>query len=127
MGEVSFPDGEETITIAFDINTICTLEGALAMDGEEIAARLGTDKRVSFLRTLLWGGLQQHHAGVTMLEAGKLIHRHRVAEIRQHVLAAIVAAFPAAEDADTEGDPPAPPTEAAAVGTGLDSSPSGAS
>lgn len=126
-GEVSFPDGEETITVAFDINTMCTLEGALNMDAQAIAERLGVDNRVSFLRTLLWGGLQEHHAGLTMADAGRLMHRVGVGEIRGFVIAALRGAFPAPEDADTDADPLKPPTEAAADGTGPSSSPSGAS
>lgn len=127
-GEVSFLDGEETITVGFDINTMCTLEGALAMDAQAIAERFATDNRVSFLRTLLWGGLQEHHAGMTMVEAGRLMHRVGVGEIRGAVIAALRGAFPAPEDADTDADPPMPPTEAAAAdGTGPGSSPSGAS
>lgn len=127
MGEASFPDGEEVITIAYDINTICTLEGALAMEAPAIAARLGVDMRVSFLRTLLWGGLQERHPGLTMLDAGRMIHRVGVGTVREKVDAALIAAFPKAEDADTEADPQGPPTETAADGTGPSSSPSGAS
>ena len=126
-GEVSFPDGGETITIGFDINTMCTLEGALAMDAQAIAERLGVDNRVSFLRTLLWGGLQAHHAGLTMTDAGRMIHRLGVGDVRQWVNTAIIGAFPAAEDVDIEVGPPIPPPGAAADGTGPSSSPSGAS
>jgi hypothetical protein len=72
-GEVSFEASGETYTLQFSIDALCVLEEKLDMSVGKMAAKLADDPRLSFLRTVFWGGLQANHPKVTVKEAGDLI------------------------------------------------------
>lgn len=125
-GEVSFPVGEETFTLAYTINALIVLEERLDMSVVEIGKRLNEEGRLGFLRALFWAGLIERQPSMTEVGAGTLLQAYGPQEARAKILDAFIAAFPkAAAEGVAEGE--AGPQKAARRGTGRRSSSSGTS
>jgi hypothetical protein len=128
-GEATLEVGERRLLVSFSVDAICQLEERLGQSPKEIGDRIFTDGSVAFKRTLLWGGLRDHHPEFTEKQAGELILELNGDNPYEPLLRAWAACWPIpkAEDANALPDPPRPPTVAARRGTGRGSSPSGAS
>lgn len=120
-GEVAFPRGDETMTLLFDINTLCMLEDKLNISAGEIAELAGPGMRLGFLRTLLWAGLHEHHGDLDLKAVGQIIHEAGVEKTAAKVIEALVKAFPAAEAGKSRTGPRKAARTAAAAGIGQNS------
>lgn len=89
-GEVSLKAGEKTYTLAFTINSVCELENHLDKSLSDIVAGMG---RVSVVRAVLWAGLRHHH-GVSIEEAGDIMHEAGAAATSEAINEAMMLAFP---------------------------------
>ena len=124
LGAVQLKDGEErTLTVPFDINTICTLEARLELRADEIIAKFQetgkTEVDLTFLRTLFWASLLEHHDDISEKDAGRLIGRLGVQAVGEAIAQSLQAAFPTPEKPKA---PKGPRKAAAAGGTGKSSS-----
>lgn len=123
-GEVAFKAGDATYTLRFSIDALCSLEditgkGIIALSNElSNAERLS----VTLLRQVLWAGLQEHHKGLDLKEAGELIAAAGgVVAMVEIIARAFEATFP-----EKKGDGVAHPPKAGQPGTGPRSSVRGA-
>jgi len=123
-GEIGFEAGGQTYMLQFDFNALCLIEDRLDMGMDDILARFappGNDAppraaapKLSFLRTLFWAGLQRHHAGSTLAQAGDLMGEVTPVVANGLILAALAKAFPDpaaavdAEEANATGGPRKP-------------------
>jgi hypothetical protein len=128
-GQVALPCGSAIYTLEFTIDALCQLEDRLGTTAREILARIQADDSLTFLRTLLWGALREHHAALTERAAGELIRSAGGGTaVTEKVLEAFLAAFPKqGGGAGGEASPQSSPETAGADGTGSTSSGSGAS
>lgn len=113
-GETSFEvDGKE-YRVRFSWNAAAEFEapaGRTFYDAADdiAAARLS----VRTLRAMLWAGLQEHHPGLTLREAGRLIEKIGHVEAWQLMRTAVEYFFPAPDpEAEKSPDPPAPAASA---------------
>ena len=113
-GEVGFEADGTPYTLMFSTNALCALEDALGMSVTDIGAQMSGSVRLKTLRSLFWAGLQDHHAGVSEAEAGRIIDQVGAAEAGELIGRAFAAAFPQAEEAKAGSRPRTP-----AAGTGL--------
>jgi len=112
-GEVAFQVEGESYTLVFAVNAICQMEAALDLSVSEIAAELDLGLNVTFLRTVFWAALLQHH-GVDLTRAGELMTAFGVKPSAKLIIEAFRLAFPQ-EDASA---PARPPKAKARAGTG---------
>jgi hypothetical protein len=131
--ELKVPKGP-TLRLVYDIEALCQVEDKLDIGALEIFARLYSVEllRLSFLRTLLWAGLQMHHADAFVGDAGvkavgELIPKlGGITAVLDKVRDAFTAAFPKPkEDGKPPADPPKRRTTRPAAGTGGSSGASG--
>lgn len=114
-GEVSFVAGEQTYTLSFSVNSICSLEDELGEGWDAIASQLRSTPRVKTVRAVLWAGLLDKHEGLEIEDAGRIMTEAGVAETMEAVGRALIAAFPAPKEEKAAGSRP---TKRAAAGTG---------
>jgi hypothetical protein len=120
-GEAALVAGAKTYTLTFDVNAFCLAEKALAMPTDEIVQAIDTGSAdLSFMRALIWAGLQRGHA-CTIAEAGDIVSDAGMAVAKSAMLAGLTAAFGLAQEDGDEMDPPK-----TAHGTGSGSSRGGA-
>lgn len=93
-------------TLVFDANAFCDLEDRLGMGIGKIIATLQADPSVSFLRTLVWAGLQNKHEGISERSAGDIISALGLDASLEAIGEAFASALP-----DAEGDETENPTE----------------
>ncbi len=128
-GEVSLPvpDGE-TLTVLLSINALCLLEERLDKDATQIGAMIVTNQRMTFMRAVLWAGLQEHHPKIDEKAAGRIIALVGAPKAAEVMLESFTKAFGIGEEegaaADEEAGPQVTLDEA---GTGDASTASGAS
>lgn len=121
-GEVSFEVGELTYRLVFNINTLCTLEDHLDASVAEIAQKLSGEVRLGFLRSVIWAGLQEHHPGLTLKQAGDIIGGIGAGNVGPQITKALASAF-GTEAAEGDPDPqPKAARKRRAAGTGSTSS-----
>lgn len=74
-GEVELVAGEETYTLHFGANAICEAETLLDMGINAINRRLQdkNDFRLSNWRALLWAALRDHHKGLSLDDASRIM------------------------------------------------------
>lgn len=114
-GEVDLVAGEESYVLALSINEIVKLEELLDVGIVEIAAWFANPEqiRVGNMRATLWAGLQRHHPGLTLDDAGDIIAAAGLGPVVQKLGEAIQASFPEAAPAGEEN-----PRKASRAGTG---------
>ena len=130
-GEARLEGGEgRSFKLCFDVNAFCYAEERLGKTTDEIVAlvaeefsawgnaKLEGSPRInaSLTRALLWAGLQKHHPGTHLAEAGEIMSDAGIATTAGAVLNGFFAAFGKAEDGEEKN----PPTSAAPTepGTG---------
>lgn len=123
-GHVAIEACGETFTLSFSINALCELEEKLDLPVAEIAKTLGAGVRLTFLRTVFWAGLQDHHPGLDEKKVGAILTDVGLTNLPPLLTEAFRWAFPdapgegdAEEEAATGAEDPQKP-KAAAPGTG---------
>lgn len=114
-GEVGFSVEGQDYTLLLDLNALCEVEDHIPgiMNG---AADLASLKAV---RALFWGGLQEHHAGITMRDAGRLVQALGLADAAAKVAEAMKASWGDTKSPKTGGgDDGASPQKRGRAGTG---------
>lgn len=99
-GEVALPVGDREYKLSFSINAICELEDAINMPVSKIADGLidASNIRMSTIRTVIWAALRDHHANVTVQEAGQIASEAGIPAVMEAIGKAFALAFPEAED-----------------------------
>lgn len=87
--------GEATLgdyRLALDFNALCLLEDEVG----PIGAAMEKIGQGSFktLRALVWGGLQRHHEGITVKQAGEIVSDVGFDKAFDAIVAAMQSAFP---------------------------------
>lgn len=130
-GEATLEAGDKAYRLVFDVNAFCYAEERLAKTTDEIVAEVSTEFaswnpdalskggvpriNATLTRALLWAGLQKHHAGTHLAEAGEIMSAAGLNGTVAAVLNGFYAAFGQAEGED--GSRP-PEGGEAAPGTG---------
>jgi hypothetical protein len=73
-GEVVFEADGKAYTLTYSINALCELESAFDGTVTDIFAATSGKKRFTTLRTVFWAGLTDHHPGLSLVDAGKIMH-----------------------------------------------------
>lgn len=105
-GEAELVADIATYTLTFDVNAFCLAEKALGQTTDKIVATVdagGAD--LSFLRTLIWAGLQRHH-DCTIAEAGDIVSDAGFAAAKTALMAGLGAAFGMKPEGEDRQDPP---------------------
>lgn len=74
-GEVALQHDGKTYTMVLDINALAEFEDATGMDPGEVLDNPKT-MSLSLARKLFWAGLQKHHPGLTLREAGDILQEN---------------------------------------------------
>lgn len=98
-GEVPFEVEGQTYVLTFDFNAICAVEEVFDLPISQIGEKLSAGMRAGDLRTLIAAGLQQHHQGITEIDAGVLIGKFGAQQAANKLAEAMQAAFPEAAPA----------------------------
>ena len=106
-GEVSFKIEDSVFVLRYSTNALCELEDAFGKSAIAVAQELDNPQGVSVkaLRTVFRCGLTDDQPGMTDNEAGTLIDKLGIDQVGPLIGQAFTAAFPGAEDVDTEGKP----------------------
>lgn len=102
-GEVALDIDGETYTISLSLNAMCELEDMferplLAVLSEMEAMQHDPKQlRVTVLRQLTWGALQDHHPDIDLKQAGLLAGRAGLPRMLGAVMEAVRLAFPEPE------------------------------
>lgn len=105
LGEVPIDIDGETYKISLSLNAMCELEEAfgkplLEVIGDLEAAQDDPKKlKVTTIRMLVWGALQDNHPDITLKKAGLLAGRAGLPVVMEKVVRAIHLAFPQAGSA----------------------------
>lgn len=100
LGEVPLVAGDETYKVSLSLNAMCELEDAfgkplLEVIGDLEAAQADPTKlRLSTVRTLVWGALQDHHPDVDVKQAGIIAGHAGLPVVMEAIVTAIHLAFP---------------------------------
>lgn len=93
QGEVSLKAGDKTYTLALTINAICDVEEETGQD------LMGSLRRLSTLRLMLYAAMRQNHPEITRAQAGEIITIAGAKAVTDAVSTAIARAFPKTEKA----------------------------
>src|SRR5687767_6768190 len=93
-GEVPFEVDGQPYTLSFGINSLCALEDRLGKTVAEIGALFGGSMGLRDLRAVFWAGLQDRHAGLTELDAGRVMTDLGAKRAGELIGEAFLAAFP---------------------------------
>lgn len=95
-GEVPFQADGKDYTFLLDLNALCEAEAHVSglMDG---AADLSS---VRSIRAVFWAGLIQHHPGLTLHDAGRVMQDLGLKEAAALVVDGMKASFPAGGEED---------------------------
>ena len=93
QGDVSFEAGGETYTLRFSANAICEIEAEGPESFMELTAAFDQNVKMIYVRRMIWGGLQDHHQGLTIRAAGVIIDELGLSEAIRLVFEAVNAAF----------------------------------
>ncbi len=98
-GSVPLQVGDRSYTLSFSINALCELETELDQSVASIIKTIQTPEalRLSTVRSLVWAGLQDHHAGLSLVEVGQIITEAGLQPTIAKVGEAFRLAFPQAE------------------------------
>jgi hypothetical protein len=97
-GEASFKAGDQSYTLAYDINALCEAEDASGLPIGELLGHLETGASLKVLRAVIWAGLQRHHP-CGLIEAGEIIAAATTKIAADAMRKALAGAFPASEGA----------------------------
>jgi len=108
-GKFSFKAKGETFALQYTANAMCELEDATGKSATAFLQRLENtakeDLSFSDVRLLFWAGLQEHHAGLTVKDAGDLITGlGGIVAALELVGKAVAASMPAAPKAGAGGN-----------------------
>lgn len=116
-GQVPLVAGGVTYTLSMSINAMCALEahidrpiGRIVMDIDEAGRSLAT-LRMTLVRSLLWGALQDHHPDIGIAGAGEILTLSGIPAAMQAVTEAVRLSLPLLT-AKEEGAPSRPPEKA---------------
>lgn len=95
-GEVALLVGDQEYKLSFSINAICELEDALDMPVAKVADKLNdTDNiRMTMIRTVVWAALRDHHADMTVNDAGQIATDAGIPVVMEAIGRAFTLAFP---------------------------------
>ena len=99
-GAVSFEADGKTYTLSYSVNALIELEEAMGMSAMQIPGlfRDGSGIQLKHIRLLFWAGLRDHHADVTIAEAGEMMRAVGLNKAAQLIGKAFMGAFPEAEE-----------------------------
>jgi len=100
QGDVTLKAGGDTYTIRMSMNAICDIEEESGRSFSEVTDEMSAKTKVSvrLTRLLLWGGLQEHHEGMTIKGAGVVLEAAGLPDTISAVGKAIGAAFGSGDD-----------------------------
>lgn len=95
-GEKSFSAGEQTYTLRYSVNAICALEEESGKTVTALGVEMADPGKVglSLLRLLLWAGLREHHADISLAGAGDILEAVGAAKAAPIIGEAFQLAFP---------------------------------
>lgn len=98
-GAVPLQVGGLSYTLSFSINALCELETELDQPVAVIVKTIQNPEalRLNTVRSLVWAGLQDHHAGLSLAEVGLLISEAGLQPTITKVGEAFRLAFPQAK------------------------------
>jgi len=103
LGKIDVRVDDKIWSLQFSINALCALEDELgAGQAVDIQTLIGESPSVSTLRTLFWAALQEHHAGITKEDAGRVMNALGILRATSIITQALLAAF--GEMAKAQGD-----------------------
>lgn len=122
-GEAPLAAGDASYTLCFDVNAFCYAEAQLAKTTDEIVFQVQDELsgwvvasknpnalprlNSSLVRGLLWAGLQKHHPGTHLVEAGEIMSDAGLANTVVAVTNAFFAAFgPPEAEGEKRPNPP---------------------
>jgi hypothetical protein len=106
-GAVTIRAQDQDWRLVLDLNALADAEGLLGRSALEVLAEFGErDPTLSEIRILFWAMLQEHHAGVTLRQAGRIAADAPDA-LRQVLTATLPDAEPGAENPPKAGTAPA--------------------
>ena len=114
-GEAKFRAGDVERTLTFDVNVFCEIENETGFGVTELIQRVQGSPSFSLLRSIFCAGLQVHHPGTTILQAGSIMSDAGIAEMTDVLRRALQAAMPEAKE--ETANPPKPAAKKRA-GTG---------
>ncbi|MGI3164978.1 hypothetical protein [Pseudooceanicola sp. 200-1SW] len=113
--------GGEGWKLAFTTNAMCAYEEETGKDFTSVAEVLAKAEngRLSMrvLRTILWAGLQEHHEGMTMRQAGNVLDACGMNDTGRAIGDALRLAFPEEKAAEGNGAEAGKPAAAGAKKT----------
>ncbi|WP_299933352.1 GTA-gp10 family protein [uncultured Pelagimonas sp.] len=107
MGQFDLPAGDKTYKIEFTPNGWCELEDVVGCGTMEFLKRLEeAEEKLNFrdVRLLMWAGLIEHHDGITLKDAGRVIKDAGGLEVVfQKLGEAVKASMPQGKDSGGDG------------------------
>lgn len=101
-GEVALQAGDRTWTLDLSFNALCEIEDHFGKTITEVAQMLANPSGASAktIRAVVWAGLQEHHPGTDLKEAGRVISEAGI----EATMAAVTRAFQVSAP-EAKGDP----------------------
>lgn len=115
-GEVVFDAGGQQWRLVYSFNALCALEEQTGRGFVELAAKLADPAKVRLadIRAVLWAGLIENHAVVTLKQAGEIIGEIGIGKGLELFNRAVTLAFP---EAMADANPQLPSRPAAGIGS----------
>ncbi len=116
-GDVTAEIDGAAYTLRFSVDAMCQLEAAVGKSFAEIGQDLSAGKiSITLARQLLWSALREHHADVTLKQAGEMIigmggMMGAMAKLNE----ALISAFPE-QAAAGDGERPQQPGQTNGIG-----------
>ncbi|MDW9877325.1 hypothetical protein GOC31_20850 [Sinorhizobium meliloti] len=106
-GSVALQVGDRVYTLSYSINALCELEDLLEKPVAEIVKAIQTpaELRMSSVRAIIWAGLQDHHEGLTVKEAGQIASEAGMQAALAKAGEAFRLAFPAPAEGGAKANP----------------------
>lgn len=97
-GEAVCKAGDATYTLRFDANVFCELEDATGMGFTALFGALQSEPSFILLRQVFCAGLQHHHPGTTLKQAGDIMSDAGMPEINSVLTRVFKAILPPPDD-----------------------------
>ncbi|NGP19297.1 hypothetical protein [Devosia aurantiaca] len=110
LGEVPLIAGDATYKVSLSLNAMCELEDAFGRPLLEVIGDLQAAQadpkglRITTIRMLVWGALQDHHPDIDLKRAGVIAGEAGLPIVMEAIIKAIHLAFPQAK-AGTKPNP----------------------
>jgi hypothetical protein len=129
-GELQLHADGDTYRLVFDVNTFCTLEEHLKRPAMEAIVELQEAPTLTMLRAVIWAALQEHHEGLDLKDAGRIIGNAGMDNLTVQVMQTLNASLPSADEVASGAKGPRaakakPKRRPTAAGTGSNSTTSG--